>query len=66
MVSERAMQRAAEAFVRLEDGFLYFAPGEAGAMSPHFLRAVADELDKRNADWQKMFDSYFSDPLSAK
>lgn len=51
-------------FVTLEDGYVYWWPtlqavqhpgggttGGGGALSAHELRAIADELDRRNAAW---------------
>lgn len=40
-------------FVRLEDGYLYWWPSKdaSGALSEDMLRALADELERRNADW---------------
>jgi len=34
-----------------EDGFQYFWARGRGALSAADLRIIADELDKRNADW---------------
>jgi hypothetical protein len=51
-------------FATLEDGYVYFWPhmaavrhadgsytGGGGAIAAHELRAIADELDRRNAKW---------------
>jgi hypothetical protein len=48
-------------FIHLEDGFLYFAPTNSpyGAFAAHSLRALADELDRRNAPWAAQIDRYF-------
>jgi hypothetical protein len=46
-------------FVYLEDGFLYYEPKGAGVISAHHLRALADELDKRNKKWNEEMDEYF-------
>jgi hypothetical protein len=38
----------------LEDGFEYWFPAIGlGAYSAHNLRELADELDRRNAAWEK-------------
>jgi hypothetical protein len=37
----------------LEDGYLYYFPSVGGAIAPWELRAIADELDRRNADWDR-------------
>jgi hypothetical protein len=39
-------------FVTDVDGYVYFAPSaNGGHLSAWMLRALADELDKRNAPW---------------
>ena len=53
-------------FVTLEDGYVYWWPtlkvvkhesggttGGGGALSSETLRTIADELDRRNAEWDK-------------
>lgn len=46
--------------VTLDDGFVCFWPlGNGGALCSHDLRIVADELDRRNADWEKQINDYF-------
>jgi hypothetical protein len=56
-----AMSEERKEFVTLEDGFVYFWPDGSphGALSPWVLRALADELDKRNAVWQAVIDGAF-------
>lgn len=45
----------------LEDGYLYYFPdGQHGALSPWMLRAIADELDLRNAPWDEKIRRYFA------
>ena len=48
-------------FVEGDDGYTYFWPtnGNHGCFSPHELRWIADELDKRNAIWNKSIEDYF-------
>jgi hypothetical protein len=48
-------------FVMLEDGFVYYWPAGAGAISSHQLRQLADELDRRNEDWNKQINEYFDE-----
>lgn len=48
-------------FVYLEDGFLYYWPSHGGAIPAYQLRQLADELDKRNKDWQEQMDNYFGE-----
>lgn len=43
----------------LEDGFIYWWPTGNGAVGSHHLRAIADELDRLNQDWQDRMDAYF-------
>ncbi len=47
-------------FVYLEDGFLYYEPKGAGVLTAHELRTIADELDRRNKDWDDQINEYFS------
>jgi hypothetical protein len=46
-------------FETLDDGLVYYWPegSRRGAYSAAFLRAVADELDRRNAAWQATIDN---------
>lgn len=57
-------------FVMLEDGYMYYGPkydahqhpdgswsGGGGVLAAHELRAIADELDKRNAAWDAIVQS---------
>lgn len=46
-------------FAPLEDGFIYWVPGGGGVLSSWMLRAIADELDKRNEKWESEIESYF-------
>jgi hypothetical protein len=40
-----------------DDGLLIYAPSNrAGGLSAWMLRAIADELDRRNKPWQKQLD----------
>jgi len=58
----RIIQKIDEAgeWLTLDDGFLYFDPRPAcGALSAANLREIADELDRRNAEWAKQIDEYF-------
>lgn len=34
------------------DGFVYYWPKTGGSLSAHHLRQLADELDRRNAEWE--------------
>lgn len=44
----------------LEDGFQYFWIKDRGALSAFDLRILADELDRRNKDWQEQIDRALS------
>jgi hypothetical protein len=50
-------------FVTDVDGFVYWWPSAKpehdGHLSPHQLRFLADELDRRNAPWQAQINDYF-------
>lgn len=47
-------------FVTFEDGYVYFWPGNCmhGALPAWALRALADELDRRNAPWDALIEQY--------
>lgn len=50
----------AEHFVTVDDGFVAFWPEpNRGFLSAHDLRAIADELDRRNAPWAAEVGAYF-------
>ncbi len=48
-------------FVTDVDGFVYYWPksDRGGSYAAHHLRQLADELDRRNADWEKQINDYF-------
>jgi hypothetical protein len=48
-------------FVTLEDGFFYYWADGKGGISPHQLRWLADELDRRNKPLQESLDRYFKE-----
>lgn len=51
-----------EDFVTDVDGYVYFAPMACnGHLSSWMLRALADELDLRNAPWDAQIKQYFTD-----
>ena len=54
-MSDRIIKLADERgeFQALEDGFVYYWPSSGGAISARQLRLLADELDRRNADWER-------------
>lgn len=60
-MSNRIVEIAEESkeFVMLEDGFVYYWPNKSGAISAHELRALADEIDRRNRDWHDQINEYF-------
>lgn len=49
-------------FVTDVDGFVYWWPHGSvnGHLAAHHLREIADELDRRNAEWGKQIDEYFN------
>ena len=53
--AERIIQIAEQRgeFAKLEDGYVYWWPSKdaSGALSEDMLRALADELERRNAVW---------------
>ncbi len=57
---------AADEWITLDDGFLYYDPRPClGALSAANLREIADELDRRNAAWAKQIDDYFANQDSS-
>lgn len=38
------------------DGFVYYVPARPGLIAAWELRVIADELDRRNADWKAQID----------
>jgi hypothetical protein len=62
-VTERVIKQADERkeFAQDVDGFVYWWPSQetTGAFSGYILRAIADELDRRNAEWNKQINNYF-------
>lgn len=46
--------------VSLDDGFKYYWVSNRGALSAESLRVIADELDRRNADWKQSIEEHFS------
>ena len=40
-----------EDFEKLDDGYVYYFKSKPGAIGSFELRAIADELDRRNAEW---------------
>jgi len=52
-----ARAEAAKEFVIAEDGFVYYLPTpDSGMIGGHVLRTIADELDRRNLEWQRIID----------
>lgn len=46
--------------IRKEDGFYVYWPTIVrGYYNEELLRGIADELEKRNQEWQKIFNEYF-------
>lgn len=50
-------------FIHGDDGYLCYAPTGSpyGAFAPWMLRALADELDRRNAPHEADIDRYFAE-----
>lgn len=60
-MNERLIRKCDENgdFVTDVDGFVKFWPSKGGCLEAHDLRAIADELDKRNAAWVAQINAYF-------
>ena len=61
MNQQELIQRIDESgdFVTLDDGFVYYWPSGNGSLAAYVLRWIADELDKRNKEWNKQINDYF-------
>lgn len=62
-MTDRAMQhyleRVESDFITNDDGYEVFWPeGNGGYYASHVLRAIADELDKRNGPYDDMVNEY--------
>lgn len=60
----RLVQMASENgdFVTGDDGFVFFWPkGCNGGLSEWMLRALADEIERRNAPWAAQLEQYWRD-----
>lgn len=44
-------------FTTMDDGYVYWFPSGFGGLDAATLRALADILDTRNAEWDKMVKS---------
>lgn len=63
-MTDRAMSEYLERiegdFITNDDGYEVFWPeGNHGYYDPFVLRAIADELDKRNGPWDDQINEYF-------
>lgn len=57
----------ADEFVTFDDGFVYYWPQAfRGAYSSQHLKVIADELDRRNAAWEKDIKEYFEEKEDRK
>lgn len=56
------LDMAADDLLQDVDGFYYYFPKpNGGSLSPWMLRAIADELDRRNAPWDAQIEQYFKE-----
>ena len=56
-----------DCFAPLDCGYIHFWPASGGvAMSAAVLRFIADELDRRNADWDKQFQEQSEEEVFAE
>jgi len=55
-------------FVTGDDGFVVFWPtnGICGAFTANNLRVIADELDRRNKEWESQLNDYFQNDSSSQ
>jgi hypothetical protein len=56
------MSDFAKDFIPLEDGYYYYWPRPGkGGFSADNLRAIADELDRKNKPWDDQVQAYFNE-----
>lgn len=53
MIRDTLITEIQSELVALDDGLFYFWPTKKGALSSDELRAIADELDKKNKEWKE-------------
>lgn len=58
-MDKELLERIEKDFVMLECGYYHYWPTGNGALAPWLLREIADELDRRNAAWDKEVNKYF-------
>jgi hypothetical protein len=51
----------AKDFISLEDGYYYYWPHSGKGFSADNLRAIADELDRKNKPWDDQVQAYFNE-----
>jgi malonyl CoA-acyl carrier protein transacylase len=54
-----------EEFITDVDGFVKWWPKTQGCLTEHELRALADEMERRNAVWTAQINAYFDKQESA-
>jgi len=50
---ERILKHAEKDIFPMDDGFYYWGPCGGGGISSYELRIIAEELDRRNKDWEE-------------
>lgn len=59
--AERLLEVVDKELLQEVDGFYYYFPSGTGMLTSHGLRIIADELDKRNADWNEQINKYLGE-----
>lgn len=59
---QRLLEAVADELFADVDGFVKYWPKQGGFLDAHHLRVIADELDKRNAQWAAEVEAYFDTP----
>lgn len=58
MSKTRLIQAVDKNILKDVDGFYYYAPSGIGLRTSYNLREIADELDRRNKDWEDYINNY--------
>jgi hypothetical protein len=58
---ERLLEVVDKDILQEVDGMYYYFPTGTGMLASHGLRIIADELDRRNKDWNEQINKYLGE-----